>query len=711
VGPPPVADDAAVRRDLRPLAFWSAAVATGADGVAEIQPTLPDTLTRYRVMAIAADDRARFGRAEAPLVVAKPVMARPAPPRFLTRGDRATLRTTVAAASVQGAGSVRVESLTPALLRVDGGSQPITLATGARTTTGAGLEAIAAGTARIRVTATIGDARDVIERDVPILDGTVKETSAATGEASPTATEMIVLPAGIDRAAGGLSIDVRSTMLVGLAGAGEYVRDYPYLCAEQVASRALVLVLAAALPQTLELPGAPASPAARRDAAQKALAALDAYRCDDGAAFGYWPADCRLRSPYLTAYVLLVLETAAAHGFAVPGELRARAAAGLEAALAIPPSPADRAWRALALKVLADGGRRPIAALDAALADLDGVPVFALAHLYDAARTIDAADSRLADLRRRIRNALTPGVSAHVEESVASCEWCWASNGKSTAIVLDALSRGGALDAVEARAMTTWLLGVRRKGTWRSTQENVWALMALATYQRVFEPTTGRGAATVTLDARPILTHRFDAAAPAAERMVPMADVASALPSGSGRLTFAAQGGPLFYATRLTLGLPASTAPPLEHGITVTREYRPVVQGRDGAAAMRFAAGDLVRVVVTVRLTESRSFVALTDPLPGGFEVVDTSLATTATDGAVDAAARRSFWDSGFDRTERYDHRVDVFGTWLERGTHETSYLVRATTPGTFFAAPTTAEAMYEPEVAGRGAGATIVID
>ena len=43
---------------------------------------------------------------------------------------------------------------------------------------------------------------------------------------------------------------------------------------------------------------------------------------------------------------------------------------------------------------------------------------------------------------------------------------------------------------------------------------------------------------------------------------------------------------------------------------------------------------------------------------------------------------------------------------------HETTfeYHVRATTAGTFFAAPPHAGQMYEPEVYGRGTGETIVV-
>jgi uncharacterized protein YfaS (alpha-2-macroglobulin family) len=48
---------------------------------------------------------------------------------------------------------------------------------------------------------------------------------------------------------------------------------------------------------------------------------------------------------------------------------------------------------------------------------------------------------------------------------------------------------------------------------------------------------------------------------------------------------------------------------------------------------------------------------------------------------------------------------------YLAEGSYQFSYTARATTPGTFFAAPAKAEEMYSPETFGRSAGQTIVIE
>jgi hypothetical protein len=53
---------------------------------------------------------------------------------------------------------------------------------------------------------------------------------------------------------------------------------------------------------------------------------------------------------------------------------------------------------------------------------------------------------------------------------------------------------------------------------------------------------------------------------------------------------------------------------------------------------------------------------------------------------------------------------VQLFATRLAEGRHQFSYIVRATTAGTFRTAPARAEEMYAPEVSGRSATAVITV-
>jgi alpha-2-macroglobulin len=174
--------------------------------------------------------------------------------------------------------------------------------------------------------------------------------------------------------------------------------------------------------------------------------------------------------------------------------------------------------------------------------------------------------------------------------------------------------------------------------------------------------------------------------------------------------------GKLFYATRLQY-IPSDPPPPSDQGMRVERRFEKFVENGESPAATTFSAGDLIRVTLTVTLPKERRYVAVSDALPAGVEAVDSWFRTTATDLAkeastqpVDASFEARWRRGGFDRVEKYDDRVLLYATRLSEGRHEFSYLVRATTSGTFNVAGTWAEEMYAPEVNGRSAPDKIVI-
>lgn len=190
-------------------------------------------------------------------------------------------------------------------------------------------------------------------------------------------------------------------------------------------------------------------------------------------------------------------------------------------------------------------------------------------------------------------------------------------------------------------------------------------------------------------------------------------------------VTFQRDGaGTLFYMLTLRYASSAFLHEALDQGFRLERSYRlenggaAATQAQAGVPSQTsasvpqttFHAGDLIRVTLRVRNTKERRFVAVTDPIPAGTEPVESWFATTATElidrqSGADRGADdwMSWWRrGGFDHVERHDDRVLVFATRLGEGTHEYTYLLRATTAGTFVTAPLHAEEMYQPEVFGR---------
>ncbi|CAF4622947.1 unnamed protein product, partial [Rotaria magnacalcarata] len=76
------------RSNFNPLACWIPSSITNSSGRVSFEIKLPDNLTRYRVWALATNDK-QYGLGEMSFTVQLPIMIRPSPPRFLNYGDTA----------------------------------------------------------------------------------------------------------------------------------------------------------------------------------------------------------------------------------------------------------------------------------------------------------------------------------------------------------------------------------------------------------------------------------------------------------------------------------------------------------------------------------------------------------------------------------------------------------------------------------------------
>ena len=206
------------RRDFRPLAFWLGSVETSADGTAARDVTLPESLTTYRIMAVAADSASRFGSGNAEITVSKPITLLPALPRFLTDGDRASIGAVVTNTLPTGGGAiVTIRSLDPSLLEIAGAaSTTIQLAGGGSEAVRFGAIARGVGTARVRVSVSLGGESDAFETTIPVAAPAPLETTAAFGDTDARAAERLSVPVGIVPSLGGLNVTLASTALVGL---------------------------------------------------------------------------------------------------------------------------------------------------------------------------------------------------------------------------------------------------------------------------------------------------------------------------------------------------------------------------------------------------------------------------------------------------------------------------------------------------------------
>jgi uncharacterized protein YfaS (alpha-2-macroglobulin family) len=382
--------------------------------------------------------------------------------------------------------------------------------------------------------------------------------------------------------------------------------------------------------------------------------------------------------------------------------------------------PAWGASAAFATKVLTEHRRNQDSNITRLLSAVDRLPVFGLSYLADAMAASPNRGPRYADVVRRLTNALrVEGDRTHVEEIDSDAlAWIWNTNTRATALVLTGFVQRGD-DPQLVPGLVRWLLQARRNGRWANTQENGTALEALVAYYRKFESEAPDMTATVAVGERAIGTAAFRGRSSVAKQVrLAMPDLIRQVAAGAeADLVVSRAGtGRLYYAARLQFA-PGEPPPPADQGIHVERRYERFVENGGSPAATSFGAGDLVRVTLTLTLPKERRYVAVADNLPAGFEAVDGWFRTTATDLARDASVQsadqsfEAWWRrGGFDHVEKYDERIALFATRLSEGRHEFSYLVRATTAGTFRAPGTWVEEMYAPEVNGRTAPSTVVI-
>jgi len=178
---------------------------------------------------------------------------------------------------------------------------------------------------------------------------------------------------------------------------------------------------------------------------------------------------------------------------------------------------------------------------------------------------------------------------------------------------------------------------------------------------------------------------------------------------GAGRLYYRMG---LRYTPR-TLRLKAE-----QQGLVVTRTYEPV-SGKDSVERLpsgryRVRGGKLVRVRLTITAPSRRYYVVVDDPLPAGFEIVDMQLKTSSgglhLGGRGHSGGGYSHWSWIWNHKEKRDDRMLLFADRLWAGKYTYTYLVRATTLGSFIAPPARAEEMYHPEVMGHTATTAVEV-
>ncbi len=697
-------EEGGLRTNFDALAFYAAEVVTDDAGKAKVNFKLPDSLTRYRIMAVAVTQGADAGAGAAEVRTKKPLMLRPALPRAMRVGDAFEAGATVHNESGEDM-QVELRADVDGLVLVGDKLQRVSVKKGAAVEVRFKMRAEKPGQATLRFAATAGREADALSVTRAISLPSPLEIVSTTGSAQGTLKEGIQALKGVRSDAGGLEISMSTSALTALKAPGQALVDYPYNCTEQLSSR---LIGMAAMLRLGEL-GALEVDAGLPERIEGVLGELERHQRGDGA-FGLWSRDDWGVPPaltgFLTSYALLALEEARAAKVSVSSHAIRNAQSYLTDYLRDVRERARRnenlASATFAVYALARTGQIDASYLNTLYeqrAQLDLPSQVALGHSLALA---DRADESRSVLELVSTNLRVTADEAHVEANLGDAyAVILASDVRATAQLVIWLLTSDAKNVLLPR-LVRWLSSTRElDGTWGTTQDNAWGMVALSRYAASAEKETPDLRVAARLDEKTLAEVTLQGRKATHGLWVPM----ESLGTKGNDIELSSSGkGTLHYTLRLSYAHEALRTTPEERGFYVERSYERIdpaalARGEARGEAVSWAnVGDYVRVTLQVVVPATRRFVMVEDPLPAGLEPVNLSWSNES----QSAGSALNEAQGPHDHSELRDTLVAFSASELEPGIYRYQYLARASTPGTFVAPPAGAHEMYHPETYGQ---------
>jgi alpha-2-macroglobulin len=695
------------------LLLWRGTVVLDANGQASIDVPLNDSLTSFRLVAVADVGADRFGTGSASVRVTQELQTFSGLPTLVRDGDRfeatLTLRNSTSRAmnvkaslvgQARGATGMAgfASDSTPPNVSITLPDQTVALAAGAAAELRWPVE-LPAKVERIEWTAsaeeTGGRARDrikvmqTVQSAVPLRVWQATLAPLDAPLSMPLAPPADALAGQGANAAklGGVQVQLQRQLSGALPGLRRYFENYPYSCLEQKTSRAIAL---------------------RDPGRWKSLTSeLAGYLDNDGLA-SYFPPraeDAARGSDRLTAYLLATAHEA---GWAWPEAERERMLQGLAAFVegrltrSFNAPRADLDVRKLAaLEALARHGRvqpRMLGSLALSPAAVALWPTSALLDWWSILRRVDALPertARLAEVQNLLRSRLTVGGTTLRFSSEDSDSWWWlmeAPDANAARLLLAAVSAPEWKD--EVPRLVVGHLARQRAGAWATTTSNLWSVLALERFAANFEsaPVAGRTLLRWGGSARQM---DWNVSADPAAQQLPWPSTAaplSATHEGSGRP---------WITVQALAAVPLKA--PLFAGYRVSRSLSAVERKTPDV----WSRGDVLRVRLEIEAAADMAWVVINDPLPAGAAHLGTGLGR---DSAMAVRGERRDGSGWLAFEERAQDAYRAYYEWLPRGKHVVEYTLRLNAAGRFVLPPSRVEAMYAPETFGELPGITLEV-
>jgi len=683
-----------VRKKFLACAYWNAALTTDSLGKATAHFVAPDSLTRYRIFAVAHTAKSHFGSGQSAFLVSKPLVIEPALPAFANITDRLIARGLVQNQTAT-AGEVVVT------LELDGRAKaPETTTTLARQVT---IPANGSAVAEFPVELTdtgnstwlwkarfadpaagaFTDAvQSVIEvgHIVPMLREVLLSHATGDSHSNLLARANPQLLAG----QGTITVNIANTRLIELGEATSQLLHYPYGCAEQTGSSLLPWIV---LRDTTSL--VPLLNHSTNDveaAIRAGVARLFTMQTRSGG-LGYWPQS---KEPMLwaSAYGGMVLALAQRHGVDVPKEDFASLLNYLQQQLrSMSADETNLGDHCLGLYALALAGRAEPAYHE---------------KLYSLREKLGAEDRALLALAVAESQGPTQMIGQLLRSGSASHRRLEASFGcpaREEAIRLLAWIRFQPADLMVDRFVDD-LMRDQKQAHWGTTQGDAWSLLALTEYARQVEgrlqPAEGQlkwGGQSVSfhLDNR---TNIFTQT------------LATTNLAGEGLILINTTTNRLYNSVLVEARPLVAQQPRQDQGFGLQRHYERLDDNNHPRDAGGLRVGDRVLVTLDLAVHEASRYVAVDDALPSILEAVNPEFKTQEVGQRGIPADNDAEWLSSF-REIRKD-RCLYFADWIGPGNYTIRYVARVRAAGTVTAPAAKIEEMYHPERYGLSGTQTI---
>ncbi|MEQ9366929.1 MAG: alpha-2-macroglobulin family protein, partial [Leptospirales bacterium] len=524
-----------------------------------------------------------------------------------------------------------------------------------------------------------------------------------------------------------LELGLSSTALTGLSKAFSFYKSNPYFCLEQRASAYMTALTSGRLLAGLAEPP-PKHGYDFRTVQGQFLRDLSRFQNKDGG-FRTWLDSPHRSNPYLTAYIVFVLQTADEARAASPEydrKIRGRAIDYLKSYIRKPGRDGYRYVLesfAFIHHVMTREDRGDVGLEKFLLENEERLSLRARGHLaLSLAKRRGITDYRKDDDTKRIMEYLRNRMEISTREvsfkepSSGSYTRAYYAPGATMGVLLRLFI---ALDPNHpfVPQMVQYALGDQSSRLWGSSHSAGQLAYGLLRYSETYEKEEPNFTASVRLADGELWKQSFKGRVDSTlNRRFPLADLHKvAQPDKVVPFVFQKDGaGRLYYTATLSYAPAAATRlKARDEGIDIRREILSL-GGSAGDLKERAVKGPLKRgEVYLVRLTvvtpKPVFQFMLQDLLPSNLEAVQTGFATESStydrflrDKRRDSRGNQYWWEFDWAKYEYRDDRFLATQEYLSAGIHEYYYFARANLRGQVSHPAARAFAMYEPEVFGR---------